>query len=66
MKNKELFIDNLLRKQALEKIERIRVLKSKKFEYIKGEDSTLDEIREFLKRVDHFENIDMDYERDLA
>ena len=47
-------------------MEKIKIIKIRKFEHIKSEDATLDEIREYLKRIDQFENIDLDYERDLA
>jgi hypothetical protein len=66
MKNKELYLDNALRKDALEKIERTKTLRIKRFAHIKSEDATLDEIRVYLKKVDQYENIDMDNERDLA
>jgi hypothetical protein len=66
LKNKDLYLDNAFRKDALEKIERIKTLRIKRFAYIKSEDATLDEIRVYLKKVDQYENIDMDNERDLA
>lgn len=36
------------------------------FEYVKREECTMEEILEFIKRIDHYENVDLEYERLLA
>jgi hypothetical protein len=44
-----------------DKIKLIEKIKMVSFEYVKREECTMEEILEFIKRIDHYENIDLDY-----
>lgn len=64
--SKSLFIDDKIMQDFEDKIKLIEKIKMVSFEYVKREECTMEEILEFIKRIDHYENIDLEYQRILA
>lgn len=62
----QLFLDQELREQVMEKYEHIQKLRSSEFEYIKSEAATRDNIKRYMDKILEMPNVDLDYELRIA
>jgi hypothetical protein len=60
------YLDSNLKGQVNHKYTKIQKLKFQDFENIKREDATPEEIAHYIKKINHFENLDFCYQLDLA
>jgi len=51
---------------VINKYKEIKKIENNDFNFIKNKDATIDEIEEFIRKIESYENIDLDYEKKHA
>ena len=62
----KLFLDDEIKSTVINKYKEIKKIEKNDFNFIKNKDATLDEIEEFIRKIDIYENVDLEYEKKHA
>jgi hypothetical protein len=59
-------LDDHIKTKVVSKYKEIRKLEMNDFNLVKNKDATLDEIEEFIRKIEVYENVDLEYEKKHA
>ena len=58
-----MFLDDEIKQDVISKYKDIKKIENSDFIFIKNKDATIDEIEEYIRKIEVYENVDLDYEK---